>query len=133
MESVRCELQYSRLAAASIGAAALSSASIVAALPLTASWRFAALALIAVEAWRSWRAVRRVLVVALGIDGVVEVTSRTGRVERGVARPGSFVAPWLVIVRWRPSLARRDRFVLLLPDMADAESLRTLRVILRWA
>jgi hypothetical protein len=43
------------------------------------------------------------------------------------------VAPWLTIVRWRPDGARRDGTVLLLPDMAEAEALRRLRVLLRWA
>lgn len=129
---MRCELQYSRLAAGSIVAAALASAAVVAAWPVAACWRLAALAVIAVAAWRAWRASRSVLALALGIDGAIEVASRAGAVERGAVRPGSFVAPWLVIVRWRRAGARGDRFILVLPDMADRERLRILRVILRW-
>jgi hypothetical protein len=133
VESVRCDLQYSRLAAASIAAAALASALVAGALPAAMPWRAAALALIAIEAWRAWRHSRAVRTLALGLEGGVEVVLREGRLQRGVVRPGSFVAPWLVIVRWRPAGARRDAFVLVLPDMAPAEALRRLRVILRWA
>jgi len=133
VESVRCDLQYSRLAAASIGAAALASALVAAALPVAITWRAAALGLIAIEAWRAWRHSRAVRTLALGIEGGVEVVLRDGRLRRGVVEPGSFVAPWLVIVRWRPAGSRRDRFVLVLPDMAPREPLRMLRVILRWA
>ena len=45
---------------------------------------------------------------------------------------GSFVAPWLTIVHWRPLGARFTRTLLVLPDMLDADSFRGLRVILRW-
>jgi hypothetical protein len=45
---------------------------------------------------------------------------------------GSFVAPWLTVVRWRPLGARFTRTLLVLPDMLDAEAFRALRVVLRW-
>ena len=45
---------------------------------------------------------------------------------------GSFVAPWLTIVHWRPLGSRLTRTLLVLPDMLDAESFRALRVVLRW-
>jgi hypothetical protein len=45
---------------------------------------------------------------------------------------GSFVAPWLTIVYWRPLGARFTRTLLVLPDMLDPEPFRALRVILRW-
>jgi hypothetical protein len=45
---------------------------------------------------------------------------------------GSFVAPWLTVVRWRPLGARLTRTLLVLPDMLDAERFRALRVALRW-
>jgi hypothetical protein len=35
-------------------------------------------------------------------------------------------------VRWRPDGARFDRTFLLLPGMVDGQSLRRLRVLLRW-
>jgi len=45
---------------------------------------------------------------------------------------GSFVAPWLTIVHWRPLGARFRRTLLVLPDMLDPGAFRRLRVILRW-
>jgi toxin CptA len=58
----------------------------------------------------------------------IMVGGRVGHVEQG-----SFVAPWLTIVRWRPLGARFTRTLVVLPDRVDAESFRALRVILRWA
>ena len=48
-------------------------------------------------------------------------------------RDGSFVAPWLTIVRWRPEGARFDRTFLVVPGMLEREDFRRLRVLLRWA
>jgi hypothetical protein len=45
---------------------------------------------------------------------------------------GSFVAPWLTIVHWRPPGARFTRTLPVLPDMLDPGAFRALRVILRW-
>jgi hypothetical protein len=50
----------------------------------------------------------------------------------GELRDGSLVAPWLTIIRWRPSGARFDRTIVILPDMLERESFRRLRVLLRW-
>ena len=49
----------------------------------------------------------------------------------GVLEPGSFVAPWLTIVRWRPAGARFDRTLLVSPDRLPASDFRHLRVIVR--
>ena len=78
---------------------------------------------------RGSRAVRRFTLAG----STVEVVDGEGRVRSGALRPGSFVAPWLTIVRWRPEGARFDRALPLVPGMADGESLRRLRVVLRWA
>jgi toxin CptA len=51
----------------------------------------------------------------------------------GMVGGGSFVAPWLTIVRWRPQGAYSDRTLLILPDMVDPEEFRRLRVLLRWS
>jgi len=64
-------------------------------------------------------------------SGRVEVEDGEGRVRTGELRPGSFVAPWLTIVRWRPEGARFDRALPLVPGMAEARALRRLRVVLR--
>ena len=69
---------------------------------------------------------------ALRASGEVAVQSREGGWRRGLLRDGGFVAPWLVVVRWRPEGARLDRTILILPGMADAAALRKIRVILRW-
>lgn len=64
------------------------------------------------------------------------VVERSGSIrvdgEAGQVRDGSFVAPWLVVVRWRPEGAWRDRSLLVAPDMLAADEFRRLRVLLRW-
>ena len=52
--------------------------------------------------------------------------------RRSAVRPGSFVAPWLTVVRWRPAGGRLDRTLVLLPDAAGSREMRNIRVILRW-
>jgi len=69
---------------------------------------------------------------ALRGSGEVAVQSPCGEWRAGRLADGGFVAPWLVIVRWRPYGAHLDRTILILPGMADAETLRKIRVILRW-
>jgi len=58
---------------------------------------------------------------AVSVDGVA-----------GALRPGSFVAPWLTVVRWRPAGSWVDRTVPVLPDMLPADDFRELRVLLKW-
>lgn len=65
-------------------------------------------------------------------SGSLRVRDAAGREREGRVREGSFVAPWLTLVRWRPEGARRDRTFLLLPGMLDDEAFRRLRVLLRW-
>jgi hypothetical protein len=132
-DHVRSELQYSRLAAGTILALGLASAGVAASLPLAAWLRLAIVAAVAVEAALAWRSLRAVRFVAVRREGDVRVGLRDGRVLEGSVRPGSFVAPWLTLVRWRPHGARFDRTVVLPPDIADAQALRELRVMLRWA
>lgn len=69
---------------------------------------------------------------AVRASGEVALQARDGEWLRGELRDGSFVAPWLTIVRWRPEGRRMDRTVLLLPGMAQPAELRRIRVILRW-
>jgi hypothetical protein len=78
---------------------------------------------------RGRRAVRALRVRGIAID----VQDGLGQWRTGTVRAGSFVAPWLTIVRWRPEGAWIDRTVPLLPGMARQDELRRLRVILRWA
>jgi toxin CptA len=132
-----------RLAPAGMGAvyvamAAIATLAVIAATPgfdaariLAATWVVCA-GLEAVHSrarLRGRRAVRE-----LHVRGTaVEVCDGAGRWRKGTIRAGSFVAPWLTIVRWRPEGARFDRSVPILPGMAPAGQLRRLRVVLKWA
>jgi toxin CptA len=76
------------------------------------------------------RAVRRLRV---DLAGAARVTGADGVENTGRILDGSFVAPWLTIVRWLPDGARFSRTVLVLPDMVDADEFRRLRILLRWS
>ncbi len=132
MESVRCELQYSRAALAFVGVAAAATAALAATLALPAGARLALVAAVLAEALRAGLALAAPRGVRVDVDGGFAVAGRDGRWREGRVRAGGFVAPWLTIVRWRPDGARRDRTVLLVAGMADADALRKIRVILRW-
>lgn len=127
------------MGAGALAVMAFATAAVLAITPLPAGLRWALLSLLAaaslealerVARLRGPRAVRRFQVQR---DGRIEVETPSGARLEGRVRPGSFVAPWLVIVRWRRSGARLDSTVLVLPDMAPAEALRRLRVLLRWS
>ena len=58
--------------------------------------------------------------------------TRAGRTIAGTVLPSSLVTPWLTVVQVAPAEGGRLRTAVLFPDSADAESLRALRVVLRW-
>jgi toxin CptA len=139
IETVRVDLQYSRVGVGLLAAMAIGTLAVTFATPVALPLRLALMAAVvavALEALhrvvllRGPRAVRRLRVQR---DGAIVVECPSGARTSGELKAGSFVAPWLVIVRWRPLGGRRDATVLLLPDMADAQALRRLRVLLRWA
>jgi hypothetical protein len=66
------------------------------------------------------------------LAGRVELELSDGTVVVGRLAEGSFVAPWLTIVRWQPAGARLSRTLVIAPDAVDAEAFRRLRVLLRW-
>jgi toxin CptA len=66
-------------------------------------------------------------------DRAITVEGASGALREGEVRDGSFVSPWLTILRWRPHGARRDRTIVILPDMLDPDTFRALRVYLRMA
>ena len=118
--------------------AGIATAVLIAAIPLPAGAAFFAVAatgLMTLEAYRRVglakgpRAVREIV---LRREAAIEVEYADGGKGEGRLQPGSFVAPWLTVVRWRPAKAWRDRTVLVLPDMLDRERFRGLRVALRW-
>jgi hypothetical protein len=64
-------------------------------------------------------------------ERAIEVELADGTFRSGEVRDGSFVAPWLTIVRWRPLGTRCDRSIVVLPDMLPRDDFRALRVLLR--
>ena len=132
MERVTCDLQYSRAGEAFFLAAVGAVVAVAFALPLPAAGRVAFIAWAAAQACFGAVRLAAPRTMALDEEGRVEVWDGEGR-RAGRLRPGSFVAPWLVIVRWRPDGSRLDRTVVLWPGRAPREALRRIRVILRWA
>ena len=131
-------IHASHAAGAWIGLAALATVVLVALAPGPLAVRIVAVTWVACAALeavhsrallRGSRAARHMRIAA----GVIEVEDGNGRLRTGKLRPGSFVAPWLTIVRWRPDGAWCDRTVPLLPGMLEAEAFRRLRVVLRFA
>lgn len=107
---------------AAAGAATLG---VIAATPLETRLALALATLVAcltLDAIRRVRLAHRLAIdlAAVSIDGVA-----------GTLRPGSFVAPWLAIVRWRPANGRYDRTLLVTPDRLPASAFRHLRVIVK--
>jgi hypothetical protein len=86
---------------------------------LAACW----VALAALRALRRLGASHRLYVDAAGEVSVDET--------QGCLRPGSFVAPWLTTVRWRPVGAWIDRSLLVLPDGLPPGEFRRLRTLLK--
>jgi toxin CptA len=73
--------------------------------------------------------IRRLVV---DLSGHVEIDRADGSRAAGLVLDGSFVLPWLTVVRWRPCGARWSRSVLIAPDAVAADDFRRLRVLLRW-
>jgi hypothetical protein len=119
-----------------VAIAAAATLALLAALPVDPLTKALALVWTALSAIETYATLAR----HRGADGVrafrlceraIEVEDSKGRMREGALRDGSFVAPWLTILRWRPQGARRDRTILILPDMLDDDAFRALRVHLR--
>jgi hypothetical protein len=132
VEAVGCEIKYSRAGRALVAALSCTTMGLAAALPVPLGWRLAAMAWVALHAVRAWRSLGIPAWLRIARDGSIRVENRDGTALQGNIRPGSFAAPWLTIVRWRPAGRRLDRTLLLLPGMATPAELRNIRVILRW-
>ncbi|QJR09903.1 hypothetical protein DSM104443_00954 [Usitatibacter rugosus] len=136
-DAVELRLVPSRIAALGLVLAGTGTIAVLLQLPLSPVWHWAALAgvlgltgeaLLTVAARRSRWGVH-----GMRLDRWGAITVRAGGTFRsGLVQPRSFVAPWLTIVRWRPEGARFDRTFVVLPDMADAEGFRRVRVLLKW-
>lgn len=131
MESVTCEIKYSGAAIALLLVATAATEAVLLTLPLAGALRAACMAYAFLQAARACDALLATTALRLDLDRRVEVRIH-GRWCPGVVRDGSFVLPWLMALRWRPERGRYDRTMLLLPAMASAQSLRKIRVLLRF-
>ena len=126
-ERVEGVLARSPIVEGFIAGSSVATALLVAALPVAVELQALALAWIACAALAALGRARpgRRLLVSLGGDVEVDGVA-------GALRDGSFVAPWLVSIRWRPAGTWKDRSLLVAPDMLGVEDFRRLRVLLRW-
>ena len=131
MEAVECNLKYSGAGMAFLLVAAACGVALAVSLPVSWPLRAALLFYVAATAARACAEMVRPRALRLRLERQLDVLDSRGWVA-GEVRDGSFVMPWLTIVRWRPAGARLDRTLLLLPGMAPAHDLRKIRVILRW-
>jgi hypothetical protein len=125
-ERVEAVLAPSRCARAFVICAVIATLALVAVTPMASELRALSACWVAVAGLHALLRVRRPRSLLLDAAGRASVEGVEGRV-----RDGSFVAPWLTAIRWRPEGAWLDRALLVLPDMLDAEEFRRLRVILR--
>ena len=136
---VRIDLAPSRAGAAAIAAMASATLALILATPGPAALRILAATWIACAALHALHAVALlrgsggVRAFHLGRDGEIEVRDATGAWRAGTVQAGSFVAPWLTVIRWRGPRHRFDRSIVIVPDMVAAEDFRRLRVCLRWS
>jgi toxin CptA len=126
-ERVEATLAPSPLARAFVGLAAAATLTLAWALPVAAELRMLAVAWVAIVSLHALGRLRRPRALALDRAGAMCVDGVSGRV-----RDGSFVAPWLTVLRWRPDGARLDRALLVAPDTLAAEEFRRLRVLLKF-
>lgn len=132
MREVYCEFKYSGAAFILLAAAVGATLALVIFVPFADEARSAAFAWVVAMAWHAHGRLDAVRALRLDCTGVIAVRDRIGW-RTGQLRGGSFVAPWLTIVRWRPDGARFDATLVILPDMIQATARRRIRVILRWA
>lgn len=66
-------------------------------------------------------------------DGSCQIQTRDHRIIDGLLRPGWFVSPLMIVIRVACPGKRLARGITVLPDAADADSLRRLRIFLRFA
>ena len=133
MEEVCCDFKYSGVARVFLASAVAGTLALVALAPFPWEARVLAGAWVLALALHSHRVLTRPRGLRLDSTRAIAVLGPGGEWRSGTVRDGSFVAPWLAIVRWRPEGARFDRTLPILPDMVSPESMRRIRIILRWA
>jgi len=125
--ALEVRLVRSRRVAAFIVLAAAATLALVAAIPMRLDAAIVLAAAVACLALDAWRRAGRAIALEIDRDGAICVDGRAGRVV-----DGSFVAPWLAVIHWRPGGARFARTLLVAPDMLPPEAFRELRVIARF-
>ena len=68
----------------------------------------------------------------IAAENALVVGLRGGLELQGQVLAGSFVHPWITVLNVRPSGGRVSYHVILVPDGADADTFRRLRIWLRW-
>ncbi len=86
---------------------------------------------LALVAW-GWRRAHRAGVLRVAGDGRLQCPDAEGVWADVEVLGDSLVTPVLVVLRYRSPADRSVRSLVLLPDSADADALRRLRVSLRW-
>lgn len=132
MREVYCEFQYSGAAFAFLAVAVGATLALVIFVPFPDGIRALAFAWVIAMASHAHGSLGAVRALRLDCTGAIAVRDRVGW-RTGQIRDGSFVAPWLTIIRWRPDGARLDRTLVILPDMIQGTAMRKVRVILLWA
>lgn len=132
METVACELKYSGVGLAFLLLALSTTLAVILVVPLPPLARASLVLYVGASSLRACRHLLSPRSLRLERSRAIHVRDEGGW-RTGQVRDGSFVMPWLTVIRWRPEGKRLDRTLLLLPDMANAEDLRKIRVILRWA
>lgn len=87
---------------------------------------------VAVLSLQTWRGVSQPVRLRLQADGRLQLRGATGDWEDVEVLGDSFVSPALIVLRYRRE-RERPHALTLLPDSADTEFMRRLRVSLRWA
>ena len=78
-----------------------------------------------------WRQARRTEALRVAADGRLQCLDDAGEWRDAEVLGDSLVSPALIVLRYRVA-DKRARSLALLPDSADADDLRRLRVSLRW-
>ena len=81
---------------------------------------------------RGWRRAAPTMRLRIAADGRLQCLDDTAEWRDAEVLDDSFVSTALIVVRYRTA-DRQVRTLTLLPDSADADALRRLRVSLRWA
>lgn len=126
----------SRLLAIVLLAAHIASTILILILPLPPWSKFLALPIIVASAWHNVRTYA-LLATLTAVRGVRILSNGNLEIDRGKWQSATligeqFIHPQLTIIRCRTETSRRSIAIVILPDMLDVETFRTLRVRLKW-